>query len=146
MKLEAKRMSRRHQRLTLAAVSMGLFTIGCGHEPNPGPKNIETVQDIRTAVIQVRSVPDEWEAPGTVIAAATAQVAARTMGTVIRIAAKEGDAVKRGQLLAQLDDREMLSRSAGAQAGAQGATARVAQATKAVVAAQAQSRRCAKNV
>src|SRR5208283_1252672 len=69
----------------------------------------------------------------------TAQVAARTMGTVLQVAVREGDTVKRGQVLAQLDERELASRWNAAQSGAQGATAGVTQATKALAAAQAQA-------
>ena len=88
---------------------------------------------------QLCSVADELEAPGNVIAVSTAQVAARTMGTVLQVTVHEGDYVKRGQVLAQLDERELASHRSAAQAGAQGATAGVAQATKALTAAQAQA-------
>ena len=60
------------------------------------------------------------------------------MGTVLQVAVKEGDMVKRGQLLAQLDEQTGLSskrRTVWRTGGHRG----VAQAQKAVEAAQAQA-------
>jgi len=114
----------------------GLLLAACGEtERKPTPP--ETISGLRVQKIELKTVPDELEAPGTVIAAATAQVAARTMGTVMRVAVKEGDTVRRGQLLAQLDERELSARRNAAQAGSQVAKAGIGQAQKAVAAAQA---------
>jgi len=114
----------------------GLFLAACGEtERKPAPT--ETISGLRVQKIELKTVPDELEAPGTVIAAATAQVAARTMGTVMQVAVKEGDTVRRGQLLAQLDERELSARRNAAQAGSQVAEAGIGQAQKAVAAAQA---------
>jgi RND family efflux transporter MFP subunit len=128
-------------RLKLSAVLIGagVFVAGCRGENQRATQNIEVVAGLRVQKIQLRSVADELEAPGSVIAVSTAQVAARTMGTVMQVAVREGDFVKRGQVLAQLDERELASHRSAAQAGAQRATAGVAQATKALVAAQAQA-------
>jgi multidrug efflux pump subunit AcrA (membrane-fusion protein) len=122
------------------ALWMGLasLVIGCGGGSEGPTQKVESVQGIRTAKIQIQTVPDEIAAPGSVIAASTAQVAARTMGTVLQVAAREGDTVKRGQLLAQLDERELAARRNSAQAGEQASNAGVEQAAKAVAAAQAQ--------
>lgn len=120
----------------LAVLFAGVLLAGCGETENNAVKP-ETVQGLRLQKIELMSVLDELEAPGTVIAAATAQVAARTMGTVLQVAAKEGDTVHRGQLLAQLDERELAARRNAAKAGSQAAEAGIGQAQKAVAAAQA---------
>ena len=114
----------------------GVLVAGCGESENKVVQP-ETVQGLRLQKIELRHVPDELEAPGTVIAADTAQVAARTMGVVLQVAVKEGDTVHRGQLLAQLDERELVARRNAAKAGSQGAEAGIGQAQKAVAAAQA---------
>ena len=125
------------RRLWAVLIGAGVLAAGCGGENERPAQKIEVAPGLRVQKIQLQSVADELEAPGTVIAVSTAQVAARTMGTVLQVVAREGDFVKRGQVLAQLDERELASRRSAAQAGAQGATAGVAQATKALAAAQA---------
>jgi RND family efflux transporter MFP subunit len=118
-------------------IGVGMLAAGCGGESERPAQKIEVVPGLRVQRMQLQSVADELEVPGTVIAVSTAQVAARTMGTVLQIAVREGDYVKRGQVLAQLDERELTSHRSAAQAGSQAATAGVAQATKAQTAAQA---------
>ena len=132
----ARAMRRGSQLLLVTAWS---FSFGCGGAPENGSKTPEVVEGLQVKKTQLQVVADEWEVPGSVIAVSTAQVAARTMGTVFQVAVREGDTVKRGQLLAQLDGRELSARSNAADAGVRGANAGVAQAAKVLVAAQAQA-------
>ena len=125
--------------IQILLVAAWAFAAGCGGTPEITSQKTEVVQGLQVKKLQLQNVADELEAPGSVIAVSTAQVAARTMGTVLQVAVREGDTVKRGQVLAQLDERELASRRSAAQAGAQGAAAGVAQATKALAAAQAQA-------
>jgi RND family efflux transporter MFP subunit len=97
------------------------------------------VPGLHLEIVRTQAVPDEIQAPGFVIAKATAQVASRTTGTVMQVAVREGDFVRRGQLLAQLDDRELLARKSAAEAALQESAAAVAEATRAVELAQAQA-------
>lgn len=127
------------QQMRFVLIAAGVFAAGCGGGNDTTSQKVEVVQGLHVQKMKLQNVADELEAPGSVIAVSTAQVAARTMGTVLQVAAREGDSVKRGQVLAQLDERELASRRNAAQAGAQGATAGVAQATKALAAAQAQA-------
>ena len=128
-----------YRRKLLVVLAAGAFLAGCESETDNKQAKPETVQGLRLQKLQMQSVPDELETPGSVIAAATAQVGARTMGTVMAVAVKEGDTVRRGQLLAQLDERELAAHRHAAEAGATAAEAGVGQATKALAAAQAQS-------
>jgi RND family efflux transporter MFP subunit len=127
------------RKMWIVPIAAAVITAGCGGGNETAPQRVEIIQGLHLQKVQLQSVPEELEAPGSVIAASTAQVAARTMGTVLQVAVREGDSVKRGQGLAQLDEREMISKQRAAQAASQGATAGVAQATNAVLAAQAQA-------
>lgn len=127
------------QRMRIVLIAVSLLAAGCGGDLENTRQKAEVVQGLRVQKMQLQNVANELEAPGSVIAQSTAQIAARTMGTVLQISVREGDMVKRGQLLAQLDEREMTSRRNAAKQSAEGASAGVAQATQALAAAQAQA-------
>ena len=127
------------QGLRIVLIAAGMLAAGCSGSGENTPQKAEVVQGLRVQKIQLQNVANELEAPGTVIALSTAQVAARAMGTVLLVAVREGDNVKRGQLLAHLDERELSAHRSAAQAASRGASAGVVQATKAVAGAQAQA-------
>ncbi len=127
------------QGLRIVLIAAGMLAAGCSGSGENTSQEAEVVQGLRIQKIQLQNVANELEAPGTVIALSTAQVAARAMGTVLLVAVREGDNVKRGQLLAQLDERELSAHRSAAQAASRGASAGVVQATKAVAGAQAQA-------
>lgn len=127
------------QGLQIVLIAAGMLAAGCSGGMESTPKKAEVVQGLRLQEMQLQNVPNELEAPGNVIAQSTAQVAARAMGTVLQVAVREGDNIKRGQVLAQLDERELSAHRSAAQAASRGASAAVVQATKAVAAAQAQA-------
>ena len=79
------------RRLWAVLIGAGMLAAGCGGENQRAAEKIEVVPGLRVQKIQLRGVADELEAPGTVIAVSTAQVAARTMGTVLQVAVREGD-------------------------------------------------------
>ena len=66
--------------------------------------------------LAVEKVPVWAEAVGTVRSRQTTRVSPRIMGTILQIAANQGDAVTKGDVLARLDDREIAARLAAAKA------------------------------
>jgi len=139
MNFNRRRGDTMRQRLRIVLIAVGMLAAGCGGGMENTPQKAEVVQGLRAQKMQLQNVANELEAPGSVVAQSTAQVAARTMGTVLLVAVREGDNVKRGQVLAQLDERELSAHRSAAQAASRGASAGVVQATKAVAAAQAQA-------
>ena len=116
-----------------------LLLSGCGGSQERPAAPPASVQGIRVETARLDKVPDEIEALGTVVAFQTAEIAARVPGTVTRIAVREGDRVQPGQLLLQLDDREMAARSQAAQTALQETTAAIEEANRAIASAQAQA-------
>ncbi len=85
----------------------------------------------------MKSTPQLYQAVGAIHSANTAILAAQLAGTVREIRVQAGDHVKRGQLLAVLDDRGAQAQAQGAEAGVNEAVqgeAEVEQALKAATA------------
>jgi RND family efflux transporter MFP subunit len=102
--------------LLLIATAAG-FLAACGsngrHPAEPGP----LVTGVQTETVHLESVPQAYQAAGTIHSANTAILAAQLGGTVREIRVNAGDHVKRGQLLAVLDDRSAQAQMQGAEAG-----------------------------
>jgi RND family efflux transporter MFP subunit len=82
----------------------------------------ETLRNMDTLIVQRASVPSYYEAVGTVRPVQSATVAAQVMGNLVRVNAREGDRVSKGQLLAAIDDsqsRSSLDRATAGQNAAQ---------------------------
>lgn len=72
---------------------------------------------VTAATVVSRPLNDAWETVGVVKAGTTSEISARLMGNVRRVLAQEGDRVRAGQLLLEIDPREVDSASVRAQAG-----------------------------
>src|SRR5688572_544941 len=97
--------------------------VACSHSEKPERTEKPSVS-AQTEVIQLTTVPDVLQAPGTVRARTATVVASRTVGQIVSIAVREGDRVRRGQVLAEIENREadvQLSRVKSALMEAQGA-------------------------
>jgi RND family efflux transporter MFP subunit len=125
--------------LGVFAAAALLALAGCGGKEEAKSVAAERVSGVRVEAVKLESVPDEIVAPGTVASAATAQVAARVMGTVTSVLVREGDAVKAGQVLVTLDERELAERRSGARAAVEESTHAKEEVARGVAAAQAQA-------
>jgi len=112
---------------------------GCGGGGKEQAQAAESVSGLRTERLQLQTVPDEVEAPGTLRSVMTAPLTARVMGTVVDVHVREGDAVKRGQLLISLDERELVARRNAARAAMDEAKAGREEAARGLAMAQAQA-------
>ena len=121
------------------SAALGAALAGCSRTEKTAQAAPETVSGIELRTAALQSVADEVEAPGTVVSARTAEVAARTMGTLEAVLVREGQAVKAGELLARLDDRELAAHSAAAKSAEAGALAARAEAAQGFAAAKAQA-------
>lgn len=76
-----------------------------------GPVQVTTAQAI------VRGIPDFIEETSSFIADETTDVAPKVSGQIISTSVEIGDFVQRGQVIAQLDDKDAQLRLAKAKAG-----------------------------
>ncbi len=90
----------------------------------------EVVRDVQVLELKAVAVPDGVEAVGTVRAVETAPLSAQIMGAVTRAHVQEGDRVKRGQVLAEIDEAQARTSMDRAQAAVESAAheARAAEA------------------
>lgn len=106
----------------LASLLSAMGLVGCGHEPSKPPVAPEVVSGVVVVPVERASVPDAWEVPGTVRAARTSLLASQLLANVVAIDVQEGARVRRGEVLAVLDDaqpRAELERATAARAAAQ---------------------------
>ena len=113
------------------------FLVACGADKKsqvePGP----VISGVQTETVCLESTPLLYRAVGAVHSANSAILAAQLAGTVREIRVKPGDHVRRGQLLAVLDDRSARAQVQGAEAGVSEATHGEAEADEALKAATA---------
>jgi RND family efflux transporter MFP subunit len=132
-------LPRKARWLAIAALALALALAACGGSSPEQARAPQAVTGVRIVTVSTQSVSDEIEAPGTVQSATTAEIAARAMGTVQAVLVREGDSVRRGQLLVQIDDRELAARSNAAQSALNEAAAARDEVARGVAAAQAQA-------
>jgi len=88
----------------VAAIAGGLN--GCSRDESTHLSALETEQNLPVFYVQRAETPDLLEAVGTVRAAQTSQLASLTMGNIVELRVREGDRVKRGEVLAIIDDAQ----------------------------------------
>jgi RND family efflux transporter MFP subunit len=96
-----------------------LFLVSCGEKAVPGAAGVKRppIRGVSIATLVPAAVDEFYEATGTVRAAHVSVVAARMMGAVTTMFVKEGDPVEQGQLLLTIDDRDVVQKEKGAEAG-----------------------------
>jgi multidrug efflux pump subunit AcrA (membrane-fusion protein) len=92
--------------------------LGCEEKIEPGRTVTSSapVVKARVAVAHLTHQPRTHEAVGTVVAGTAATVSSKVMGVVKRVHVKEGDTVRRGDLLVTIDDMTFQSRLREAEA------------------------------
>ncbi len=102
----------------VAVVSFGVLS-GCGEKIKPGERELSRIQvpSAPTVVVTAVPVPDSRTLSGTVRIRETIRLAPRVMAVIDEILVREGDEVRRGQVLARLADTELAARREQAAAG-----------------------------
>lgn len=106
----------------LAAASLlaaPLFLGGCGERVKPGTTEVQrpVVTGVETSEVRPAGVTGSVEMTGTVKARTISNVASKVMGAVTSIVVREGDRVKKGELLLTIDDSDLREKVRAAEAG-----------------------------
>jgi len=102
----AKRLPLKGALALVGVFAILLALVACSSEPRTVSAAPESVRDVQLLTAQRVTVPDWLEAVGTLQAAQTSQLASQIMGNVVEMRVKEGDRIKRGEVLAVLEDAQ----------------------------------------
>lgn len=95
------------RQLLLVPILLALAAfIGCSSERETASAAPETVSNLSLFTVYATNVPDLAEEVGTVRAVQTSQLASQMMGNIVEIRVHEGDRVRRGQVLAVIDEAQ----------------------------------------
>ena len=121
--------------IALSVVSA--FALACGS----GETTKEEIVTVSAPVsaVSVQQVPRLRSFAGTVRSSAISSIAARISGDVVAVHVREGDRVKKGQLLLEIDPRDANAQVALARAGQSQASEAIDGADAAIASAQAQA-------
>jgi multidrug efflux system membrane fusion protein len=92
-----------------------MMIISCGKKEAVTEKPT-TVQGVKIETIKLSPVQEDYEAVGTVRSKTTSFLSSKVVGNVLAVHVREGDRVRTGQLLIEIDDRDTRARLQKAQA------------------------------
>ena len=107
--------------LIVGGMTLLLLLISCSKKTETS-QNLPIVEGAKIEIVQPASVDDYYEAVGTVRARNSSVVAARIMGSIVALHVREGDTVRVGQILIEIESREAGIQVQKAQAGVREAT------------------------
>lgn len=99
----------------LIGCAAALF-LSCGSKEDFS-KTAPVLQRVKIEKVQASPVEDTYEAMGTVRSKTISVLSSKVLGRIVSIPVREGDRVKAGQLLVEIDDREMKAQLQKSRAG-----------------------------
>ncbi len=125
--------------LLASLAAYGVIVTACHEKPSAKGPPSQSIEGAVTMVHEER-IPVTVELSGTVRAAHVSVLASKVPGRIISIDVREGDRVRKGQVLARIDDRETAAGVAQAEASVRQARFALEEAEKALKMAQAEAR------
>jgi multidrug efflux pump subunit AcrA (membrane-fusion protein) len=95
-----------------------IMLAGCARPTEPAGKEAGATHRVTLVTLRLDSGPDYYEASGNVRARNSSVLSAKMPGYVRSVMVREGQRVRAGQLLVEIDSPELVSQSARANAGA----------------------------
>jgi membrane fusion protein, multidrug efflux system len=119
------------------AMLIAAFLTACGSKQQAQEPAPAVVSGVAVVTVHTQPTPDYYEAVGTVKSGTTSVLGAEISGTVRKVSVKEGDRVRRGQLLAVIDSRVQQAQLEVAAAGIEESNQGLAEVKQALQTAQA---------
>lgn len=126
----------RHAALLVPA----LFVLAaCGQEPVHPPKASAppVIRDVTVGIVESTEVEETSEVMGTVKSRTTTTLSSKIVGRILALHVREGSEVQTGQILIELDDRDIAAQVRRAEAGLREAESALAEVERGITAAAA---------
>lgn len=125
--------------ITLGALVLWPALMGCGrNEPEPAAKSQQPSARVVVERLALIERPETYEVVGTVRPQYSATVSSRMTGVIQQVHVRAGDAVRQGQLLVELDARDLESNLHQAEAARTEVESAILEASHAIKSAEAQ--------
>lgn len=115
---------------------IAVATAACGRNDEAAAEKVPTVTGAKIEVVKAAPVEDVYEAVGTVRSKTTSVLSSKIVGHVVAVHVREGDRVRAGQLLIEIDDRDVVAQLRKAQAGVHEAQDALEEVERAIAAAE----------
>lgn len=125
--------------LLASLAACGVILAACHEKPSAKGPSSQSIQGAVTTVHEER-IPVTVDLSGTVRAAHVSVLASKVPGRIVSIDVREGDRVRKGQVLVRIDDRETAAGVAQAEASVRQARFALEEAEKALKMVQAEAR------
>jgi multidrug efflux pump subunit AcrA (membrane-fusion protein) len=101
----------------IVMILLVFLVIGCGRREEGTTEKPITIHGAKIETIKLSPVQEDYEAVGTVRSKTTSILSSKMVGSILAVHVREGDRVKIGQLLIEIDDRDSRSQLQKAEAG-----------------------------
>jgi len=103
--------------VVISMIVLASTTISCGKKEEAVIEKTTVIQGVKIETITLSPVEEEYEAVGTVRSKTTSVLSSKTVGNILAVLVGEGDRVRTGQLLIEIDDRDTRAQLQKAQYG-----------------------------
>jgi membrane fusion protein, multidrug efflux system len=103
--------------VAISFIFVALMIFSCGKKEEAVIEKPGAIEGIKTETLALSPVEGAYEAIGTVRSRTTSLLSSKTVGNIMVLHVREGDPVRKGQLLIEIDDRDARAQLQKTQAG-----------------------------
>lgn len=124
-------------KIKFSILILAILLTSCGKKEEQKTATPTVVKDVQVSKVTLSSISDYYEATGTVKAKTSTVISANMMGRITSMLVHEGEQVRAGQLLVEIDNRDARTQLEKARAGLKEAQAAFSETEQAISAAEA---------